>query len=667
MRRCHTAAMRWIEPLVKDLQASRGRGLVIAGDGQPAVVHALAHAMNDALGNVGATVVYTQTAEAQPMDQRAALRALVNDMSAGAVTLLFIFSANPVYSAPVDLKFGDAMQKVALRVHLGLYEDETAALCHWHIAEAHYLESWSDVRADDGTVTIIQPLIAPLYGGKSAHEVLAALSGGEKSGYDLVRAYWMSPGAASGAGTIAASAPARHAVNARAAAPAARLPHPRHAPTAAPPSAANAASRFDRQWRQWLHDGVVPNTAFMPRSVTLKANFAVAAAARRRPGARSRLPSGPHDSTTAASRTTRGSRSCPKSLTKLTWDNAALISPATADRLRLISGDVVELKQGGRTLRMPGVARAGPGAGHADASSRLRPHARRARRQRHRLQRQRASDVRGAGHSAAASSSPKTGDSYDAGLHAGPLVARGTQPRARRHARRSTTQDPTFAQKMEEAPRRQRSRCTRSPSSTKATRGAWRSIRTSASAATRASSPASAENNIPVVGKAQVMNGREMHWLRIDRYYTGDIENPDTYHQPMPCQQCENAPCEVVCPVAATIAQRRRPERHGLQPLRRHAVLLEQLPVQGAPLQLPALSGLGYAEPLAACAIPTSRSAAAASWRSAPTACSASARRASRPSSRIGRSATAKSSPPARRRARPRRSSSATSTIRTAR
>src|ERR1051325_2071100 len=118
--------------------------------------------MNDALGNVGATVTYTQTVEVQPMDQRAAIKQLVDDMNAGTVALLVIMGANPVYSAPVDLKFGDAMDKVAVRVHLGLYEDETAALSHWHISEAHYLESWSDVRSDDGTVTSGLPWIAPL-------------------------------------------------------------------------------------------------------------------------------------------------------------------------------------------------------------------------------------------------------------------------------------------------------------------------------------------------------------------------------------------------------------------------------------------------------------------------------------------------------------------------
>ncbi|HVZ23843.1 MAG TPA: TAT-variant-translocated molybdopterin oxidoreductase, partial [Vicinamibacterales bacterium] len=219
------SASTWIDPLVKDLKAARGRSLVIAGDGQPPVVHALAHAMNDALGNVGATVVYTQTAEAVPMNQVAALRELAGEMHAGTVEFLLIMGGNPVYTAPVDLKFADAMAKVAVRVHLGLYHDETGSLCHWHIPETHYLETWSDVRADDGTVTIVQPLIAPLYGGKSAHDVIAALAGNsDRSSYDLVRAYWTAQGLVPGPtpGQTAAQAPAPQP---KAAAPAPAAPH----------------------------------------------------------------------------------------------------------------------------------------------------------------------------------------------------------------------------------------------------------------------------------------------------------------------------------------------------------------------------------------------------------------------------------------------------------
>jgi MoCo/4Fe-4S cofactor protein with predicted Tat translocation signal len=587
------AAMRWIDPLVRDLQASRGRGLVIAGDGQPAVVHALAHAMNDTLGNVGATVSYTQTAEVQPMDQRAALQALVNDMNAGTVALLIVMGTNPVYSAPVDLKFADAMDKVALRVHLGLYEDETAALSHWHIPEAHYLESWSDVRADDGTVTIIQPLIAPLYGGKSAHEVMAALSGnGERPGYDLVRAYWSSPGAASGAGTVSGATPApapggaaattapggarpaaagaaggtasptagaRGAVAAPAgggtganrgtANTAAGLNATAAPQTAAAPAGATAAARFDRDWRQWLHDGVVPNTAFMPRTVAVRANAAAQAAP---PAAAQGLEvvfrpdPAIHDGRFANN---AWLQELPKSLTKLTWDNAALVSPATADRLRLISGDVVELKQGGRSLRIPvwlapgqapdtltlhlgyGRTRAGRTGNLTGFNvNALRPFD--------------SQDIlRGV-------ELTKTGDSYDLActqdhwsLEGRNLVRVGT--------RTQYDADPKFAQKMEEG---EGAPLTMYRQDFKYEGYAWgmtidQNVCTGCNSCVVA---CVAENNVPVVGKAQVMNGREMHWLRVDRYYTGDIENPDTYHQPMPCQQCENASCEVVCPVAAT-------------------------------------------------------------------------------------------------------------------
>jgi len=553
------AAMRWIEPLVKDLQANRGKSLVIAGDGQPAIVHALAHAMNDTLGNVGATVTYTQTAEVRPMDQRAALKELVDDMNAGKVTVLVILGGNPVYTAPVDLKFADAMQKVALRVQVGLYEDETAALCHWHISEAHYLESWSDVRADDGTVTIIQPLIAPLYGGRSAHEVMAALSGAEKTGYDLVRGYWMSPGAASGTGTIAlpapppaANAPAAPPPRAGAAPTAAPAP-PAAAPTAAPapPAAAPAAaaSQFDRQWRQWLHDGVVPNTAFTPKTVAVKANFAAQTPARA--AAQGLEAMFRPDSTIHDGRFTNNAwlQELPKSLTKLTWDNAALISPGTADRLRLISGDVVELKQGGRSLRIP--VWLSPG----QAPDTVTLHLGYGRTRAGRAGNNTGFNVNGlrtldAQDILQGVELTKTGETYELACTQDHWSLEGRNL-VRVATKTQYDADPGFAQKMEEGERRQLSMYWQPY---KYEGYAWgmtidQNVCTGCNACVVA---CVAENNVPVVGKAQVLNGREMHWLRVDRYYTGDIENPDTYHQPMPCQQCENASCEVVCPVAAT-------------------------------------------------------------------------------------------------------------------
>ena len=560
------AAQKWIEPLVKDLQAARGRGLVIAGDGQPAIVHALAHAMNDTLGNVGATVTYTPTVESQPIDQRAALKELVDDMNAGKVTLLVVISANPVYTAPVDLKFVEAMQKVALRVHLGQHQDETAAQSHWHIPEAHFLEAWSDVRADDGTVTIIQPLIAPLYGGKSAHEVMAALSGSEKPGYDIVRTYWMSPGAAAGTGTIAAAAaaaavpapapsPGGQSAAARPTTPASApsdrpAATPAAAPATAPATAASATSQFDRQWRQWLHDGVVPNTAFTPKTVAVKGGFASQVQARAavqglevvfRP-----------DPTIYDGRFTNNAwlQELPKSLTKLTWDNAALVSPATADRLRLISGDVVSLKHGDRTLRIP--VWLSPG----QAPDTLTLHLGYGRTRAGRTGNNTGFDVNAlrafdAQDILQGVSLEKTGDSYDLACTQDHWSLEGRNL-VRVATKTQYDTDPKFAQKMEEEAGG--TPLTMYRQEYKYQGYAWgmtidQNVCTGCNACVVA---CVSENNIPVVGKPQVMNGREMHWLRIDRYYTGDIENPETYHQPMPCQQCENASCEVVCPVAAT-------------------------------------------------------------------------------------------------------------------
>jgi molybdopterin-containing oxidoreductase family iron-sulfur binding subunit len=525
------SAQTWIGPLVKDLQNARGRSLVIAGEGQSAAVHALAHAMNDVLGNVGNTVVYTQTVETHPMNQRTALSELVGEMNAGTVSLLLILGGNPVYTAPSDLKFAEAMTKVPLRANLSQFHDETAALCHWHVPETHFLEMWSDVRGHDGTVSIVQPLISPLYNGRSIHEVVSTLSAaGARSGYDLVRSFW------SAQKGFATSAPQ---------------------PTATPPSGAQVAlaplpgaaplSPFDQEWRRWLHDGLIPDTAFAPKTVSLQGG-AVGSAPDATP-AGLEVVVRPDPSVYDGRFANNGwLQELPKWLTKLTWDNGALMSPGTADKLNLISGDVIEIKQGSNSLRIPvwlapghaadvitihlgyGRERAGRiGTGIGFGINALRTTA--------------APDV------ISGVQVSKTGESYE-------LVS--TQDHwsleGRNLVRVATVeqfqQDPNFAAKQEHQPLIGLTMF----EARKYEGYAWgmaidQNVCTGCNSCVVA---CQAENNVPVVGKSQVANGREMHWLRIDRYYSGDLENPDTYHQPMPCQQCESAPCEVVCPVAAT-------------------------------------------------------------------------------------------------------------------
>jgi len=496
------AAETWVGPLVSDLQAARGRSLVVAGEGQPAAVHVLAHAMNEALGNVGATVVYTQAAEARPADQRADLATLVEEMNAGQVGLLLVLGANPVYSAPPDLDFAAAMDRVAVRAHVGLYHDETAALCHWHVPETHFLEAWSDVRAADGTVSIVQPLIAPLYNGHSAHEVLSALDpDGARSGYDLVRGF--------------------------------------RAEDADTPA-------FEAEWRRWLHDGVVPGTAFPARPVALQPG---AVPPLRTPTDGLEVVFRPDPSVYDGRFANNGwLQELPKSLTKLTWDNAALLAPATAERLMLVSGDVVELAAGDRTVRVP----VWLAPGHAPDTVTLLAGYGRTRAGR--LGNGVGVDVNALRHSSTPDvlggvALSRTGDSY-------PLVS--TQDHwsleGRNLVRVATVeqfrQDPEFAAHQEHM-----EITSLTMLEDRQYEGyAW-GMAIDQNTCTGCNScvvACQAENNVPVVGKDQVANGREMHWLRIDRYYTGEVDNPDTYHQPMPCQQCEAAPCEVVCPVAAT-------------------------------------------------------------------------------------------------------------------
>ncbi|HTU02193.1 MAG TPA: TAT-variant-translocated molybdopterin oxidoreductase [Candidatus Sulfotelmatobacter sp.] len=505
------AQAKWLDAVARDLQRSRGRSLVIAGEEQPAIVHALVHGLNEALGNVGQTVLYTQPIEAEPADQQASLKQLVDEMQAGQVQLLVVLGGNPVYTAPADLRFEQALGKVALRVHLGMYEDETARLCHWHVPETHFLESWGDARAYDGTVSIIQPLIAPIAPvRRSAHQLLATLLGDpEQSTHDLVRGYWQS-----------------------------RYRGP----------------DFEQFWRKALQDGVVPDTATPARSVRVRPGALVqppteAPAAPAAP-AGLELTFRPDPFLWDGRFSNNGwLQELPRPITRLTWDNAAMLAPATASRLGVASEDVVEVAVGERTLRLPVLIV----PGHAPDSVTINLG----------YGRREAGTVgTGAGANAyllrttaapwvaAGARLRKTGERSRLAITQGhqtmegrAIVREGTLDEYRK--------DPGFAPAMTHAPARDESLY---PGfKYEGYRWGMSIDLTACTGCSACAQACQAENNIPVVGKDQVLRGREMHWIRVDHYFQGEPDTPAIVPQPVPCMQCENAPCELVCPVGATL------------------------------------------------------------------------------------------------------------------
>jgi molybdopterin-containing oxidoreductase family iron-sulfur binding subunit len=498
-------AEEWAKVVARDLAAHRGTGLVVPGDGQPAAVHALAHAMNRRLGNNGRTVLTTDPVEARPVMQADSLRELVEDMNAGRVETLIIFGGNPVHTSPADLDFAGALESVKLKVYLGSHADETGTLCHWLVPEAHDLESWGDTRAFDGTVSIVQPLIAPLHGGKTPIELLAAF--GEdpnRSGHDIVREHWQS-----------------------------RWP------------------AFEKDWRRALHDGLVAGSDLPDRDVPLRDNWAA-----RLPqpasngGGDLEIVFRPDPSVFDGRFANNGwLQELPRPLSKLTWDNAAYLSPATAQRLDVANEDLVRLSLEDRTVEAPVWVL----PGHADGSVTVHLG----------YGRPRAGGVGdGAGFDAYALRTSRRPD-FAFGLQLSktgrrhPLACTQDHHNMEgrhlvRHADLSEYHHhPDFAQHVGHEPGPEMSMFPR-----KEYEGhAWgMSVDLNACTGCNACVVAcQAENNIPVVGKEEVSRGREMHWIRIDRYYEGGLENPETHHQPVMCMHCENAPCELVCPVAATV------------------------------------------------------------------------------------------------------------------
>lgn len=518
---------KWLAAVAADLQTSAGASVVIAGDGQPAVVHALAHAINARLNNVGKTVEYLEPVEARPEDQLASLKALIADIEAGQVDALVILEGNPAYNTPAALDFAGKLElavklkRVKLAVHLSQHYDETSFLCHWHVPAAHFLESWGDARAYNGVATIIQPLIAPLYDGRTAYEFISVLLGrADQSAFEIVRQYWQK-----------------------------RL----------------HSDNFDRVWRKAVHDGVVPDTKAAGREVALSFDG-------REQG---------HDNTTLGA----GSfellflpdasvwdgrfanngwlQELPRPVTKLTWDNAVYISPTSAQNERLANGDLVELTVGARKLEAPVWIVPGQADGVLSLSF---------------------------GYGRTRAGRVGSGPGFNAYLirpTSGAWFAKGVElrPTGRRYplvvtqdhhsmAGRDIVQfgtldayndDPSFLTSHGDKRREESHRpfeletlypdLKRDLPASQETENAWGMVidQTACVGCNACVIACQAENNVPIVGKEQVSFGREMHWLRIDRYYVGTLENPDTYFQPMLCQHCEDAPCELVCPVGATV------------------------------------------------------------------------------------------------------------------
>ncbi len=502
---------KWLEALAGDLLKNRGASLLLAGHRQEPFVHALTAAINTALGNDGKTVHYKPLSDALLPDM-AAFSSAVRQMQERKVKALALLGVNPVYAAPADLNFGEALKSVEFTVQLGLYPDETGSVTRWYVPQAHFLESWADARSADGTVSFVQPMIEPLLGGKSNLEMAQALiSGEDKTGYEILRGYWQSKW---------------------------------------------SALTFESEWRRGLHDGLVSGSALPDYEVKVQSEAVAELGGSFKPKA-SELSKTNLELVFQVDPAVFDGRfgnngwlqEMPDPVTKIAWDNVLIISPRTAGELNLANEELVRLSVSGLDMVAPvwvvpgqadysltlalgygrrGVGRIADGVGF-DA---------------YRLRR---SDALW---STEGVTLARTGETYKLASTQDHGSMEG-RPLAREAGLEHYREHPHFAPEMVEHP---------------PLKNLWKEHTydegyqwgmtidlNSCTGCNACLVACQSENNISIVGKEQVSRGREMHWIRLDRYFSGDPDDPEVIFQPVACQQCENAPCEQVCPVAATV------------------------------------------------------------------------------------------------------------------
>jgi molybdopterin-containing oxidoreductase family iron-sulfur binding subunit len=537
---------KWLGAVAKDLAANRGKALVVAGSRQPPVVHALVHAMNAALGAVGATVNYTAVTDADELDAATDIKALTDAIAAKQVDALVILGGNPVYDAPADLGFAETLGTVPFSVHASLFVNETSEKCTWHLPLAHAFESWGDGRALDGSVSIQQPLILPLYGGRNEIELLGLLANApEKSAHDAVHVT---------ARTIILTA--------------------HNLTNCTPPEADGSvqcheasgnvapvhASDLAREWNRGLALGVVSKPTGMPPAPTLRSSD-IAAALDKSPAGTKVGPASLEVTFAPCPKMVDGFHAnntwlqeMPDPVTKLVWDNAAILSPATAKALGVQNADLIKITVGDRSI----TAGVWTVPGQADNSIALTLGW--GRKKAGRIGNDRGFDVyplrttKALGFAVGAQVAKAGGDSYffaqtqEADHTAGRPIAHETTIAEYRAK-------PNFAE-LDSPPPRALPLWGQQDYS----QGHQWGMTIDLNACTGCSACVIAcmsENNVPVVGKREVWRGREMHWLRLDRYWVegtpGATEDePAAIHEPLMCVHCEEAPCENVCPVGAT-------------------------------------------------------------------------------------------------------------------